>query len=116
MQRPIYIIHFMRPADLHVVKRLQDICAIECLRTDSRALSTQVGIALGDLRGCLNTLQVALIRRFSGNSYSLTVVSPVYEGTKSTRHRAASSRRHCRNERSRHKLFQHPDRFILSYL
>ena len=52
------LIRFTRPADIHVVKRLRDICDIEGLRTDSRALSTLVGIALGDLRGCLNTLQV----------------------------------------------------------
>ncbi|KAH9966853.1 P-loop containing nucleoside triphosphate hydrolase protein [Russula dissimulans] len=56
------IIRFTRPADTHVVKRLQDICAIECLRADSRALSTLVGIALGDLRGCLNTLQFIKVR------------------------------------------------------
>ncbi|KAI0256885.1 P-loop containing nucleoside triphosphate hydrolase protein [Lactifluus subvellereus] len=51
------MIRFTRPADIHVVKRLRDICDTEGLRADSRALSTLVGIALGDLRGCLNTLQ-----------------------------------------------------------
>ncbi|KAF8478472.1 P-loop containing nucleoside triphosphate hydrolase protein [Russula ochroleuca] len=51
------VIRFTRPADIHVVKRLRDICDTEGLRTDSRALSTLVGIALGDMRGCLNTLQ-----------------------------------------------------------
>ncbi|KAI9459504.1 P-loop containing nucleoside triphosphate hydrolase protein [Lactarius psammicola] len=51
------VIRFTRPADIHVVKRLRDICDVEGLRTDSRALSTLVGISLGDLRGCLNTLQ-----------------------------------------------------------
>ncbi|KAI0306397.1 P-loop containing nucleoside triphosphate hydrolase protein [Multifurca ochricompacta] len=51
------VIRFTRPADIHVVKRLQDICDTEGLRADSRALSTLVGISLGDLRGCLNTLQ-----------------------------------------------------------
>jgi chromosome transmission fidelity protein 18 len=56
------VIRFTRPADIHVVKRLRDICDIEGLRTDPRALSTLVGIALGDLRGCLNTLQVVLIQ------------------------------------------------------
>ncbi|KAI0006203.1 P-loop containing nucleoside triphosphate hydrolase protein [Russula compacta] len=57
------VIRFTRPADIHVVKRLRDICDIEGLRTDSRALSTLVGIALGDLRGCLNTLQFIKVRR-----------------------------------------------------
>ncbi|KAI9446248.1 P-loop containing nucleoside triphosphate hydrolase protein [Lactarius indigo] len=51
------VIRFTRPADIHVVRRLRDICDAEGLRTDSRALSTLVGISLGDLRGCLNTLQ-----------------------------------------------------------
>ncbi|KAH9066444.1 P-loop containing nucleoside triphosphate hydrolase protein [Lactarius vividus] len=51
------VIRFTRPADIHVIRRLRDICDIEGLRTDSRALSTLVGISLGDLRGCLNTLQ-----------------------------------------------------------
>ncbi|KAI0302221.1 P-loop containing nucleoside triphosphate hydrolase protein [Russula brevipes] len=51
------IIRFTRPADIHVVKRLRDICDTEGLKADSRALSTLVGIALGDLRSCLNTLQ-----------------------------------------------------------
>jgi chromosome transmission fidelity protein 18 len=56
------VIRFTRPADIHVVKRLQSICDMEGLRTDSRALSTLVGMALGDLRGCLNALQVVLIQ------------------------------------------------------
>ncbi|TEB25929.1 P-loop containing nucleoside triphosphate hydrolase protein [Coprinellus micaceus] len=50
-------IRFNKPADIHVVKRLRDICEIEELKADSRALSTLVGVAKGDLRGCLNTLQ-----------------------------------------------------------
>jgi chromosome transmission fidelity protein 18 len=56
------VIRFTRPADIHVVKRLRDICDTEGLRAESRALSTLVGISLGDLRGCLNTLQVALVQ------------------------------------------------------
>ncbi|KAI0063440.1 P-loop containing nucleoside triphosphate hydrolase protein [Artomyces pyxidatus] len=56
--RPIArIIRFTRPADIHIVKRLREICEIEGLKTDARALSTLVGISMGDLRGCLNTLQ-----------------------------------------------------------
>ncbi|THH17123.1 hypothetical protein EW146_g3644 [Bondarzewia mesenterica] len=56
--RPLsHIIRFTRPADIHIVKRLRDICEMEGLKADSRALSTLVGAALGDLRGCLNTLQ-----------------------------------------------------------
>ncbi|KAH9180738.1 P-loop containing nucleoside triphosphate hydrolase protein [Lactarius sanguifluus] len=41
------VIRFTRPADIHV----------KVSGPDSRALSTLVGISLGDLRGCLNTLQ-----------------------------------------------------------
>nr|GAT51056.1 predicted protein [Mycena chlorophos] len=50
-------IRFSRPADIHTVKRLREVCAVEGLKADSRALTTLVGIARGDLRGCLNTLQ-----------------------------------------------------------
>lgn len=53
-----YQIRFQRPADIHTVKRLREVCELEGLKADSRALSTLVGVAKGDLRGCLNTLQV----------------------------------------------------------
>jgi chromosome transmission fidelity protein 18 len=53
-----YQIRFNRPADVHIVKRLKEVCEIEGLKADSRALSTLVSVAKGDLRGCLNTLQV----------------------------------------------------------
>ncbi|PPQ73595.1 hypothetical protein CVT26_010493 [Gymnopilus dilepis] len=57
-----YQIRFNRPADVHLVKRLKEICAIEGLKADSRALSTLVSVAKGDLRGCLNTLQFVKTR------------------------------------------------------
>ncbi|KAG0705124.1 P-loop containing nucleoside triphosphate hydrolase protein [Suillus ampliporus] len=50
-------IRYTRLADSHIVKRLREICELEGLRADTRALSTLVGVARGDLRGCLNTLQ-----------------------------------------------------------
>lgn len=53
-------IRFSRPADLLVVKRLREVCELEGLKADSRALSTLVGVARGDLRGCLNALQVCI--------------------------------------------------------
>jgi hypothetical protein len=62
-------IRITRPADNHVVKRLQEICEVENLKTCSRALSTLVGVAKGDLRGCLNTLQV----RFGLSSTELSL-------------------------------------------
>lgn len=52
------IIRFQKPTDVHLVKRLRDICEREGMRPDTRALSTLVGVAQGDMRGCLNTLQV----------------------------------------------------------
>ncbi|KAF8511117.1 P-loop containing nucleoside triphosphate hydrolase protein [Hysterangium stoloniferum] len=53
------IVRFIRPADIRLVKRLREICEIEGLRADSRALTTLVGVAQGDMRGCLNTLQAS---------------------------------------------------------
>ncbi|KAG6860581.1 hypothetical protein C0995_009630 [Termitomyces sp. Mi166 len=50
-------IRMQRPADIHTVNRLREICQLEGVKADSRALSTLVGVAKGDLRGCLNTLQ-----------------------------------------------------------
>lgn len=54
------IIRFTRPADVHLTKRLRSICEAEGLRTESRALTSLVGIARGDMRGCLNTLQASI--------------------------------------------------------
>ncbi|KAI0705933.1 P-loop containing nucleoside triphosphate hydrolase protein [Cytidiella melzeri] len=55
------IIRFNRPNDFRLVNRLRDICEIEGLKAESRALTTLVGLTQGDLRGCLNTLE--LIRK-----------------------------------------------------
>jgi chromosome transmission fidelity protein 18 len=68
-------VRFNRPADIHIVKRLKEICQIESLKVDSRALNTLVSIAKGDLRGCLNALQVcemAII--FSYRDFDVSVV------------------------------------------
>jgi hypothetical protein len=40
---------------------------MEGLKVDTRALSTLVGVTKGDLRGCLNTLQVSLLKDFVGD-------------------------------------------------
>lgn len=53
------IIRFTRPADIHLTKRLRSICELEGMRTESRALTALVGISKGDMRSCLNTLQVS---------------------------------------------------------
>ena len=52
------IVRFSRPQDLHVVRRLREICEREDLKADGRGLATLVGAAQGDFRGCLNTLRV----------------------------------------------------------
>lgn len=51
-------VRFNRPADIHIVKHLKEVCQIEGLKADSRALNSLVSVAKGDLRACLNTLQV----------------------------------------------------------
>ena len=61
------IIRVQAPAPIHLVKRLRDICDMEGLKADSRALGTLVGISKGDMRGCLNTLQVG----FSADLFKL---------------------------------------------
>ncbi|KAG7448073.1 P-loop containing nucleoside triphosphate hydrolase protein [Guyanagaster necrorhizus] len=58
-----YQIRLQKPADVHTVKRLRQVCELEGLQTDTRALSALVGIARGDLRGCINTLQFIKARR-----------------------------------------------------
>ncbi len=57
---------FARPHDTHVVRRLREICEREGLKADARALATLVGVAQGDFRGCLNTLQMLKARMDSG--------------------------------------------------
>ncbi|TFY61904.1 hypothetical protein EVJ58_g4212 [Rhodofomes roseus] len=52
------VVRFSRPNDIHLVRRLREICDTEGLRAESRALTALVGIAQGDLRGCLNMLQL----------------------------------------------------------
>lgn len=56
------IVRFSRPNDVLLVRRLRDICERESLRADSRALTALVGAAQGDLRGCLNMLQLIKAR------------------------------------------------------
>lgn len=58
--RPLALqMRMQRPPDIHIARRLREVCDLEGLKADSRALATLVGLAKGDLRGCLNTLQVS---------------------------------------------------------
>lgn len=68
------------------------------MRTDSRALSTLVGIAQGDMRGCLNTLQVT-----RQNMYDLTWINraTVHKEQKPTCYRACDPGSYYGYERSR---------------
>ncbi|KAJ3550684.1 hypothetical protein NM688_g5019 [Phlebia brevispora] len=76
------IIRVGRCNDLHVVNRLRDICEIEGLRADSRALTALVGVAQGDLRGCLNTLQASQLIKARNETVTETVVRRATVGMK----------------------------------
>ena len=52
------IVRFHPPTNAHIIKRLRSICDNEGLKTDSKSLTTLVEVAEGDIRSCLNTLQV----------------------------------------------------------
>ncbi|KAG0140419.1 hypothetical protein CROQUDRAFT_136699 [Cronartium quercuum f. sp. fusiforme G11] len=57
--RPIArIIRFNTPTPMTLIKRLKTICDAEKLKTDIRNLTFLVRMASGDLRSCLNTLQL----------------------------------------------------------
>ena len=49
---------FHAPTNAHLTKRLKTICDLEGLKTDSKSLTTLVEVAEGDMRSCLNTLQI----------------------------------------------------------
>jgi chromosome transmission fidelity protein 18 len=52
------IVRFQPPTTGMLVKRLKDICEGEQLKADHKSLTTLVEVAEGDMRSCLNTLQV----------------------------------------------------------
>lgn len=51
-------IRFTPPTNVMVVRRLTDICAKESFGADAKSLTMLVDVVKGDLRSCLNTLQV----------------------------------------------------------
>ncbi|KAG9010130.1 hypothetical protein FRB93_004792 [Tulasnella sp. JGI-2019a] len=62
--RPICrIVRFNPAAPVQLTQRLRDICQNEGLQADTRGLSLLVNICKGDMRGCLNTLQMVHTRR-----------------------------------------------------
>lgn len=62
------IVRFHPPTNGMLVKRLRDICDKEQLKTDHKGLTTLVEVAEGDMRSCLNTLQVRLPNAPSSNA------------------------------------------------
>lgn len=51
------IYHFKRPSPRNVITRLQQICEIEQVPSDTRAFGVLYEMTEGDMRSCLNTLQ-----------------------------------------------------------
>ncbi|CAE6512152.1 unnamed protein product [Rhizoctonia solani] len=57
--RPIArIIRFRKTQPILLTNRLRDICTEEKLRADTRALTALVTVTQGDMRACINTLQL----------------------------------------------------------
>ncbi|KAG9126446.1 hypothetical protein FRC07_003379 [Ceratobasidium sp. 392] len=57
--RPIArIIRFRKVQPVLLANRLRDICQNQDLRADTRALTSLVTVSQGDMRACINTLQV----------------------------------------------------------
>lgn len=57
------IVRFRKPPTQFIVARLREICAREKLSADTRVLTTLVELTGGDVRSCLNTLQVSHVSR-----------------------------------------------------
>lgn len=54
---------FNKVPSMSISKRLQTICELEGLETDLRALNMLTDLTDGDIRSCLNTLQVKKKKR-----------------------------------------------------
>lgn len=55
------IVRFRKPPTQFIVARLREICDREKLSADTRVLTTLVELTGGDVRSCLNTLQVSRV-------------------------------------------------------
>ena len=66
------VIRFRKPASQLLVKRLQEVCAAEGLTADLRSLTTLVDLTGGDVRSCLNTLQVSAVDSFAISEKSVS--------------------------------------------
>lgn len=61
------MVRFQRPTSNHLVTRLRGICEREQLSASSRALSLLVELSQGDIRSCLNALQLAQLKQLRGS-------------------------------------------------
>lgn len=57
------LIRFQKPAANHLVGRLRSICEQESISASSRCLSLLAALSQGDIRSCLNALQLAKLKR-----------------------------------------------------
>jgi chromosome transmission fidelity protein 18 len=74
------LIRFQKPATNHLVTRLKSICEAEGISASSRCLSLLSALSQGDIRSCLNVLQLAKLRSLrklagSGRSDGLVEVT-----------------------------------------
>ena len=53
------VVRFAAPAQAALIQRLRGICDGEALSSDTKSLTSLVTLAEGDMRTCLNTLQVS---------------------------------------------------------
>ncbi|CAO1622886.1 unnamed protein product [Jaminaea pallidilutea] len=60
------LIRFQKPAQNHLVGRLKTVCEAESVSASSRCLSLLAELAQGDIRACLNALQMAKHRAMRG--------------------------------------------------
>ncbi|CAO1625400.1 unnamed protein product [Sympodiomycopsis kandeliae] len=60
------MVRFQRPTSNHLVSRLRNICEMESIVAPTRALSLLVELAQGDIRSCLNALQLARMKATQG--------------------------------------------------
>jgi chromosome transmission fidelity protein 18 len=54
------IIRFNKVSDVLMTKRLREICKFEKLKVDGHALSMLTRMGQGDIRSCINALQVGI--------------------------------------------------------
>ena len=87
---------------------------MEGMKADSRALSTLVSAAKGDLRGCLNTLQVSRKRSFRLIFLADGACTIVHQNARRGRHRAHRPKGDFGHERGGYKLCDHSEQHVQS--